>query len=540
MTLRLWSWPMKCQRNSGWAVALASSSWARFSPSSVSPASCEDVEVLERDVLDGGEQLDLVGAAAGLARGRLDLGPHALEPAPHRLDLDAVDQARHTTPACRPVTPPSRRWEKNSPNQHIVHSPTSWTCSTPAACELVARDLRQVEVALADAGVVALEDLVDLLADLVAAAARRRAERGLDRALGAELAQRGHALGHDPRRQPAPAAVQRRDRAVGDQHHRQAVGHEHERRRVLQRGRLPVLGRVRPLRPGRLGGAAHGRLVDLAAVEEALARRADRRGQPGAVLVDVLAGVVGQPAEVERGERALGDAAAAGGEQHLAAGQGGADVLVAPGEGLGQVHALIVAGPPAPPPAAPRGRSRSVEHRRRRRRRAPRPIAGPSRPAASRSSPVIASFAWRRSSSQRLRLLGRAQRAGQRDRLGRLAPQQRPDRRRVLHAAQHRRERPRAGGGGGDRVALAGGELAGVEAPREVRRGGVEAGRGQRHEVRAAVGGRQALRALDEVGVDVEARQQPRADAERLERRTPPPAAARRAAAAARCPAARA
>ena len=137
LTLRLWSWPMKCQRNSGWAVALASSSWARFSPTSVSPASCEDVEVLERDVLDGGEQLDLVRAAAGLPRGRLDLGPHALEPAPHRLDLDAVDQARHTTPACRPVTPPSRRWEKNSPNQHIEHSPTSWTSSTPAASSCV-------------------------------------------------------------------------------------------------------------------------------------------------------------------------------------------------------------------------------------------------------------------------------------------------------------------------------------------------------------------------------------------------------------------
>src|SRR5215208_3377571 len=98
------------------------------------PGLVQDMEVLERDVLDGGEQLDLVGAAAGLASGVVDLGPHALEPAPHRLDLDAVDQARHTTPACRPVTPPSRRWEKNSDGSaHMVHSPTSWTSSTPAS-----------------------------------------------------------------------------------------------------------------------------------------------------------------------------------------------------------------------------------------------------------------------------------------------------------------------------------------------------------------------------------------------------------------------
>ena len=39
LTLRLWSWPMKCQRKPGCASALASSSCARFSPSSVSPAS---------------------------------------------------------------------------------------------------------------------------------------------------------------------------------------------------------------------------------------------------------------------------------------------------------------------------------------------------------------------------------------------------------------------------------------------------------------------------------------------------------------------
>src|SRR3954451_21020425 len=102
-------------------------------PQQREPGLVEDVEVLERDVLDRREQLDVVSVAAGLARRLGDLGTHALEPAPHGLQLDAADQARHTTPACRPVTPRSRRWEKNSPNQHIEHSPTSWTSSTPAA-----------------------------------------------------------------------------------------------------------------------------------------------------------------------------------------------------------------------------------------------------------------------------------------------------------------------------------------------------------------------------------------------------------------------
>src|SRR3954453_22026271 len=96
------------------------------------PGLVQDGEVLERDVLDGGEQLDLVGAAAGLLSGLADLGTYALEAAPHRLDLDAVDQARHTTPACRPVTPPSRRWEKNR-SLHMVQRPTSWASSTPAS-----------------------------------------------------------------------------------------------------------------------------------------------------------------------------------------------------------------------------------------------------------------------------------------------------------------------------------------------------------------------------------------------------------------------
>jgi hypothetical protein len=51
--------------------------------------------------------------------------------------------------------------------------------------------------------------------------------------------------------------------------------------------------------------------VDLAAVEEALAREPDRLGEPLAVGVHVGAVVVGQPAEVERVERLRRDPAVA-------------------------------------------------------------------------------------------------------------------------------------------------------------------------------------------------------------------------------------
>ncbi len=114
---------MKCQRNSGWAVAFASRSCARFSPSSVIPASASVAELLQRHVLDRGEDLDAVGQ---LAADPLEVGADAG-------GVEAGDQTRHTSPAWRPVTPPSRRWEKNRPNQHMVHSPTSWISETPAA-----------------------------------------------------------------------------------------------------------------------------------------------------------------------------------------------------------------------------------------------------------------------------------------------------------------------------------------------------------------------------------------------------------------------
>ena len=202
--------------------------------------------------------------------------------------------------------------------------------------QLVARDRGEIEVALPRAGAGDPGELgVHLLADLVAAAARAGADRGGDRAGRAELAQRGDALGDDPGRERAPAAVQRRDRDVGRQQDREAVGDEHERGGVLERGRLPVLLVHGPVERGR---AMDGRAVHLLAEQEPLARQADRRGEPLAVGVDVRGVVVGQAAEVERCVRAGGDAATAAGEQHAAAGEVGGDVVALPAEGSGQRH----------------------------------------------------------------------------------------------------------------------------------------------------------------------------------------------------------
>ena len=58
-----------------------------------------------------------------------------------------------------------------------------------------------------------------------------------------------HAFGDDPVGQPAPAAVQRGDGALGDQHHRHAVGGEHECRGVSSAVACPsssARGRVAP------------------------------------------------------------------------------------------------------------------------------------------------------------------------------------------------------------------------------------------------------------------------------------------------------
>ena len=141
--------------------------------------------------------------------------------------------------------------------------------------ELAREDGREVEVPLAATAVVAGERRVHLLADLVAAAARARADQRGHRAVAAASRSAATPSATMPAaapRQPAWSAATAPSRPAAPE----AIGREDERGMAAQRGRLAVLLDRRPLRPGRLGRAPDGRAVHLAPVEEALARAAGR------------------------------------------------------------------------------------------------------------------------------------------------------------------------------------------------------------------------------------------------------------------------
>ena len=69
----------------GYASAFATRSWARFSPTSSIPASASTGELLDRHVLDRGQDLDLGRVAPGggdLGADPLEVRPIALGPRP--------------------------------------------------------------------------------------------------------------------------------------------------------------------------------------------------------------------------------------------------------------------------------------------------------------------------------------------------------------------------------------------------------------------------------------------------------------------------
>ena len=235
----------------GARVALASSSWARFSPTASRPASASAPSSSSATYLTAASSSTSPGRARLVRpprRSRVeDVGAGSLEPG----------QSRHATPAWRPVTP---------------------------RVAAVGEEQRRVGAHRAQAGVV--DGLDPGCAQLGARRPTSRARlRSPTRASMAREARRG-----PPRRprsssraapgpsaavtgpapptsrsartpsatiaagQAAPAAVQHRDGAVGDERDRQAVGGEHERRGVGQRGRLPVL--VGAAAPGPGGSVA--------------------------------------------------------------------------------------------------------------------------------------------------------------------------------------------------------------------------------------------------------------------------------------------
>ena len=248
------------------------------------------------------------------------------------------------------------------------------------------------------ARVVGREVRVDLLADLVAAAARARAERGDDGPVAADLAQRAHALVDDPARERPPAAVQRGDGALGGEQDRQAVGDEDDRGGVGQRGRLAVLVRVGPLGRRRLGRAPDASRRGPGARNRSAATDGRRSPPAGAGSRSTFAGAssVSRP-RFSDANGPLETPPRARREDGPRVRQVGDDLVVLPAEG-GQLHGVKRVGPRASWAARSGARPSSIATVA---RASPSPTAAPVRPAATRSSPVIASRRWRTSSSQR-------------------------------------------------------------------------------------------------------------------------------------------
>ena len=119
------------------------------------------------------------------------------------------------------------------------------------------------------------ERFADLVAHLVAAAPRPRADRREDRPGAAELAQRGEALVEDPGGEAAPAGVDHGHGALRVEGDGQAVGGENEAGDAAEVRRDTV--RLRPHSVRRLGLAHDVAAVDLRAAGDG---NADRLAQP--------------------------------------------------------------------------------------------------------------------------------------------------------------------------------------------------------------------------------------------------------------------
>jgi hypothetical protein len=90
-------------------------------------------QLLDRQIFDRGQDLHLRRVASG----RCDRLPCPGQVARHRLRPQPADQVNHATPAWRPVTPRSRRWENSRagseqivqiPMSAMVVAPTSRSC----------------------------------------------------------------------------------------------------------------------------------------------------------------------------------------------------------------------------------------------------------------------------------------------------------------------------------------------------------------------------------------------------------------------------
>ena len=305
LTLRDCSWPMKCQRKSGCAVAFSSRSWARFSPSSVIPASAARRSPSTGTYLTAARMSTSPGsrpAAAIASRTRSRFARIAA-------GVQAGDQARHTTPAWRPVTPWSRRWEKKR-SSHIVHRPVSCTL-----------DARGVELRAGDDGEVEV-------ASLAARRARRSARGPPRRPRSSSRARRGRWRRRAGRRRRARAAPGRPRRGS-----RRPAGASRSAAPPRRRRPASITGRQSAVNTIAAASSSAVAWPSSSRVRARVATAARWRGgpsrrapgarsrsaptgcrpspQPERGSRDVLGRVVGQQAEVQRRERPGRHAAAA-------------------------------------------------------------------------------------------------------------------------------------------------------------------------------------------------------------------------------------
>ena len=124
----------------GWAPLLGDQVLRAVLADELDPGLGQGRQLLRRHVLDRRADLHL-GRPIALA--------HPLEVLPHARGVEAAELARHpvshATPPWRPVTPSSRRWEKNRSSRQCVHRSTCSTSRHPAGAQLALGHGAQVE-----------------------------------------------------------------------------------------------------------------------------------------------------------------------------------------------------------------------------------------------------------------------------------------------------------------------------------------------------------------------------------------------------------
>src|SRR4051812_3324321 len=367
LILRLWSAPMKSQlKSSRCASCFATKSWARFSPTSSTPASARTGSS------SAGTYLIAAQISTSPMRSRTDSRLLRIRAASRPLNCSGTQH--------QPGLPPRDAGIATVREVQILPAARAAVevldLLDAAGAQLVLGDDPQVEHPALGGAVDVLELGAHLVAHLVAAASDPRPHGG-----------RGGLVEHrqrppdDSAGQAAPAAVEHGHPVAARERHRVAVGHQHEQGEPAPGARMAIDARqLLPRRGERAAGViplAYVRSVDLPAHDHRLRPHAHGLSQPPPVLRHPLGLVVGEDPEVQRAVGALAHTAQAGGEERSRAGQ------------------LDRVDQPAASSAACSSSSRpetSPSSFRRRASASPRPTAGPSgTPASSRSRPAMSS-----------------------------------------------------------------------------------------------------------------------------------------------------